>query len=126
MRVRGYYFYFVKHKTAYEMLISDGSSDVCSSDLAAAGRGPRTALPQCPPRRRQFSCPACKNPATIGATSRRAQYNGAVQPRQTAAERPGAAMSERDAEIGRAACRERGCQDAENPVGRLSLKKKIS
>src|SRR3546814_18532776 len=71
MRVRGYYFYFVKHKTAYEMLISDGSSDVCSSDLAASGRGPRTALPQCPPRRRQFSCPACKNPATIGATSRR-------------------------------------------------------
>src|SRR3546814_6881216 len=97
MRVRGYYFYFVKHKTAYEMLISDGSSDVCSSDLAASGRGPRTALPQCPPRRRQFSCPACKNPATIGATSRRAQYNGAVQPRQPAAKGPGAAMSERDA-----------------------------
>src|SRR3546814_8310639 len=27
------YFFFVKHKTAYEMRISDWSSDVCSSDL---------------------------------------------------------------------------------------------
>src|SRR3546814_6600626 len=28
------YFFFFKQKTAYEMLISDWSSDVCSSDLA--------------------------------------------------------------------------------------------
>src|SRR3546814_18420915 len=28
------YFFFVKQKTAYEMRISDWSSDVCSSDLA--------------------------------------------------------------------------------------------
>src|SRR3546814_1282723 len=28
-------FFFCKQKTAYEMRISDGSSDVCSSDLAA-------------------------------------------------------------------------------------------
>src|SRR3546814_19667596 len=28
-----YYFFFFKHKTAYEMRISDWSSDVCSSDL---------------------------------------------------------------------------------------------
>src|SRR3546814_9900025 len=27
-------FFFFKHKTAYEMRISDWSSDVCSSDLA--------------------------------------------------------------------------------------------
>src|SRR3546814_8624178 len=30
------YFFFFKQKTAYEMRISDWSSDVCSSDLAAA------------------------------------------------------------------------------------------
>src|SRR3546814_17736141 len=30
-------FFFFKQKTAYEMRISDWSSDVCSSDLAAAG-----------------------------------------------------------------------------------------
>src|SRR3546814_1716599 len=29
------FFFFFKHKTAYEMRISDWSSDVCSSDLAA-------------------------------------------------------------------------------------------
>src|SRR3546814_4038668 len=34
-------FFFFKQKTAYEMRISDLSSDVCSSDLAqAAGRTP--------------------------------------------------------------------------------------
>src|SRR3546814_3001667 len=31
-------FLFVKQKTAYEMRISDWSSDVCSSDLAVAGQ----------------------------------------------------------------------------------------
>src|SRR3546814_6722888 len=31
------FFFFFKRKTAYEMRISDGSSDVCSSDLAAVG-----------------------------------------------------------------------------------------
>src|SRR3546814_19399711 len=30
---------FVKQKTAYEMRMSDWSSDVCSSDLAHAGQG---------------------------------------------------------------------------------------
>src|SRR3546814_3634529 len=30
-------FFFFKQKTAYEMRISDWSSDVCSSDLFAAG-----------------------------------------------------------------------------------------
>src|SRR3546814_2749035 len=29
----GYFFFFFKQKTAYEMRISDWSSDVCSSDL---------------------------------------------------------------------------------------------
>src|SRR3546814_5605242 len=31
------FFFFFKQKTAYEMRISDWSSDVCSSDLAAGG-----------------------------------------------------------------------------------------
>src|SRR3546814_7651845 len=31
------YFFFFKQKTAYEMRISDWSSDVCSSDLVSAG-----------------------------------------------------------------------------------------
>src|SRR3546814_5460002 len=32
-------FFFVKQKTAYEMRISDWSSDVCSSDLGRKRRG---------------------------------------------------------------------------------------
>src|SRR3546814_6530895 len=39
-------FFFFKQKTAYEMRISDWSSDVCSSDLlaAVAGAGPAAIL----------------------------------------------------------------------------------
>src|SRR3546814_8062823 len=33
-------FFFFKQKTAYEMRISDWSSDVCSSDLTNAWNGP--------------------------------------------------------------------------------------
>src|SRR3546814_3890178 len=36
--VRFVIFFFFKQKTAYEMRISDWSSDVCSSDLSACGR----------------------------------------------------------------------------------------
>src|SRR3546814_6792252 len=32
-----FHFFFFKQKTAYEMLISDWSSDVCSSDLITQG-----------------------------------------------------------------------------------------
>src|SRR3546814_11934928 len=34
-----FYFFFFKQKTAYEMRISDWSSDVCSSDLEGHGHG---------------------------------------------------------------------------------------
>src|SRR3546814_4002674 len=34
-----YFFFFFKQKTAYEMRISDWSSDVCSSDLWPIGDG---------------------------------------------------------------------------------------
>src|SRR3546814_12255667 len=34
----GFVFFFFKQKTAYEMRISDWSSDVCSSDLLPAGQ----------------------------------------------------------------------------------------
>src|SRR3546814_9000355 len=37
------FFFFFKQKTAYEMRISDWSSDVCSSDLDPAGRRLRRA-----------------------------------------------------------------------------------
>src|SRR3546814_3262084 len=37
-------FFFVKQKTAYELRMSDGSSDVCSSDLNSASRSGRQGL----------------------------------------------------------------------------------
>src|SRR3546814_3274476 len=37
-------FFFFKQKTAYEMRISDWSSDVCSSDLKTAGYTPGMEL----------------------------------------------------------------------------------
>src|SRR3546814_19240491 len=47
------FFFFFKQKTAYEMRISDWSSDVCSSDLTAspprARRGRRLCLRRAPP-----------------------------------------------------------------------------
>src|SRR3546814_2573901 len=36
------FFFFFKQKTAYEMRISDWSSDVCSSDLTARRRNARS------------------------------------------------------------------------------------
>src|SRR3546814_9572146 len=40
------FFFFVKQKTAYEMSISDWSSDVCSSDLAPAEDAAADAEPK--------------------------------------------------------------------------------
>src|SRR3546814_8362337 len=40
------FFFFFKQKTAYEMRISDWSSDVCSSDLLAVQRRPGQEAPE--------------------------------------------------------------------------------
>src|SRR3546814_4958435 len=39
-----YFVFFFKQKTAYELRISDWSSDVCSSDLQLSAQRPRQAL----------------------------------------------------------------------------------
>src|SRR3546814_9799468 len=53
------FFFFFKQKTAYEMRISDWSSDVCSSDLGGTG----------------FSCMVsrmkCRNCSELGDSERR-------------------------------------------------------
>src|SRR3546814_9614877 len=45
-----FFFFFFKQKTAYELRISDWSSDVCSSDLSSAWRS-RGVLPMRPPKK---------------------------------------------------------------------------
>src|SRR3546814_2162786 len=47
------FFFFVKQKSAYEMRISDWSSDVCSSDLSAPFANQRTGLCRWDPRARE-------------------------------------------------------------------------
>src|SRR3546814_9322510 len=46
-------FFFFKQKTAYEMRISDWSSDVCSSDLGRGCRGCCATAPGSASRRRR-------------------------------------------------------------------------
>src|SRR3546814_6771044 len=81
-------FFFFKQKTAYEMRISDWSSDVCSSDLASRVSS-----------RRRFTCPRLDQ----GSNSLVAQIkNFESMSRLDEVTRHG--------EIGRASCRERVCQ----------------
>src|SRR3546814_13819641 len=58
---------FFKQKTAYEMRISDWSSDVCSSDLASAlGRGGRSARRRGGPGRGPGRALGARHPASAG------------------------------------------------------------
>src|SRR3546814_3704973 len=88
---RSIFFFFFKQKTAYEMRISDWSSDVCSSDLvdaaAAAGDGQAHALLVA---RRQGDLAALLG-HRLGSVLHQVQ-------------------DRLDQQIGRASCRERVCQ----------------
>src|SRR3546814_2179953 len=95
-------FFFFKQKTAYEMRISDWSSDVCSSDLSRMPARP-------------FSRPAISEgrmtlPERQLANAIRALAMDAVQAANSG--HPGMPMGMTDVakEIGRASCRERVCQ----------------
>src|SRR3546814_10788281 len=83
-----FFFFFFKQKTAYEMRISDWSSDVCSSDLGFR--------PQ-PDRRRAMVAPDHGQLRASGLVSPDAQRDWPAG--------AGAAV-----QIGRASCRERVCQ----------------
>src|SRR3546814_6864971 len=96
-------FFFFKQKTAYEMRISDWSSDVCSSDL------PRTIA-------EQYAC----LPSLQTFNQRLGDIAMADDPDGLALEHSRAGRSRANlvaaeallclAEIGRASCRERVCQ----------------
>src|SRR3546814_12769636 len=110
--------FFFKQKTAYEMRISDWSSDVCSSDLPAAAPAPaprspppptamalRAAAPKCASAHRDAVAPASRQqgrpPSSPGP-----QLSKPTLSTSTLASRRWRTTSE----IGRAACRERGGQ----------------
>src|SRR3546814_5228063 len=90
------FFFFFKQKTAYEMRISDWSSDVCSSDLDF---GVNVSLGR---RNPDFgNVVSVMGSVTLPIFAGRRQ-----EPRIAAAEAQAAAALE----IGRASCRERVCQ----------------
>src|SRR3546814_4084465 len=89
-------FFFFKQKTAYEMRISDWSSDVCSSDLLLRGRKVHARV-------RMLVVPGSD------AVKRAAEAEGIDHIVRTAGgewREPGCSMCK----IGRASCRERVCQ----------------
>src|SRR3546814_6406070 len=89
--------FFFKQKTAYEMRISDWSSDVCSSDLAALGDEAHAALRH---RRLDDRHVVFEADAEVGVVPAdpRPPHLG-LQETKVAAD-----------QIGRAPCRERVCQ----------------
>src|SRR3546814_3427636 len=103
-RVRAYTsaLFFFKQKTAYEMRISDWSSDVCSSDLPAGGRlaGARGRM--------GFGAGAAARPLALGA-ARAGAAEEAEQARTLAVLAPAGMGGRRPPQIGRASCRERVC-----------------
>src|SRR3546814_15269785 len=112
-----YFFVFFKQKTAYEMRISDWSSDVCSSDLLAV-RLLESAIP--------VSCVVAGRPFTTGHIDARSRFQerregrrrgqgrstqgaGARRTSVQGAHDPDLRRDQSEArrEIGRASCRER-------------------
>src|SRR3546814_11451739 len=99
-----FFFFFFKQKTAYEMRISDWSSDVCSSDLTGdpcsarwTRRGP---IPTCRP----FAAPASLPARPIASRSRR------LTATRSLSNFPPLQRLMNGCKIGRASCRERVCQ----------------
>src|SRR3546814_10284544 len=63
------FIFFFKQKTAYEMRISDWSSDVCSSDLATAS----TLLTACASTHGQIDAEYSRSHASISASNSRSE-----------------------------------------------------
>src|SRR3546814_8263247 len=77
MVLRDVIFFFVKQKTAYEMRISDWSSDVCSSDLADEAR---TFLSMPHPEPDRSHGGERKSPAPTGSPEAARRLVGMSQP----------------------------------------------
>src|SRR3546814_3762728 len=106
--LRVFVFFFFKHKTAYEMRISDWSSDVCSSDLHPLvtirhGEGATVLLDIEGQGAQLLDCIDAQKHAALLAAFAQARK---IQP-HAARILHGA---DRHQEIGRASCRERVCQ----------------
>src|SRR3546814_8301014 len=95
-------FFFFKQKTAYEVRISDWSSDVCSSDLLLIGRDLRGHVALVTQEHHVFAGTVRENIALAAAHVATDEEVWACSPRARACSA--------SSEIGRASCRARVCQ----------------
>src|SRR3546814_4720980 len=97
------YVFFFKQKTAYEMRISDWSSDVCSSDLGEPydHRNDRSQVAGPRQQERGSNQPGAER--AIDEAHGAGNFGGGD-------DRDGDDQGTNDMEIGRASCRERVCQ----------------
>src|SRR3546814_4671607 len=91
------FFFFFKQKTAYEMRISDWSSDVCSSDLIITDQGTPDYGDHNGPYGPMYKAMHTNGKALVSKPSPPSLFAKALY--ETASEK-----------IGRASCRERVCQ----------------
>src|SRR3546814_5167559 len=99
-----FFFLFFKQKTAYEMRISDWSSDVCSSDLSQRRNIARLRRIRMPADDAERAGGA--HPNTVPSISLRA-----VRSMPASVGCPcSSTVTTHSVEIGRASCRERVCQ----------------
>src|SRR3546814_7753429 len=98
-------FFFCKQKTAYEMRISDWSSDVCSSDLDSDGYNPQTVVRSPEPLLSPSWSPDGRKLAYV--SSEKGNSSIYIQDITTGSRTADRQLS---AQIGRASCRERVCQ----------------
>src|SRR3546814_11355884 len=119
--------FFFQQKTAYEMRISDWSSDVCASDLlfAPARRSglPGADVAQALRRRRErgFRALCPRRGAAVGGGAGRGALD--CRPSERAAD-PDLCHRGADGEIGKTSCKNRVCQDDSVQEVDVSLKKK--
>src|SRR3546814_11333689 len=106
-------FLFFKQKTAYEMRISDWSSDVCSSDLEhsrlAAARDARFSKGHCPRAPAPAPSPTHVLPAVRGQV-RAGDPAGVIGDEEAHRIGDFVRIAQPPGQIGRASCRERVCQ----------------
>src|SRR3546814_2381934 len=105
-------FFFFKQKTAYELRISDWSSDVCSSDLSqdAAEPKPLTCARCKATFKGQRKCPACGYEA-IPATAAIPTHEADLQEITRAAKKDNRAARSDEGRVGNecgSTCRSRG------------------
>src|SRR3546814_3351888 len=108
------YFFFFKQKTAYEMRISDWSSDVCSSDLMGAALMVKVLddlhafapEPQ-PGTGATYAAKIDKSEARLDFLTSAVQVERQIRAFNPM---PGAFFELEGEQIGRASCRERVCQ----------------